>query len=194
MPDLILETTYFEKGGPENTDKALEIAKKYADKFNIKDIVLASTTGMVAEKAVNIFNPSEYNVMIVTHAYYFVNKSVRQEFPENKMEELKKKGLKFHIGTHAMSGIERGLRLKKEAWLFVDLLAKMLGYHFSQGVKVCIEIASTICDAGLIPNLDRDIIAVGGTGRGADTVCLIRPAPTSDFKSLRVKAILAKPL
>ena len=29
MPDLILETTYFEKGGPENTDKALEIAKKY---------------------------------------------------------------------------------------------------------------------------------------------------------------------
>jgi len=55
MPDLILETTYFEKGGPENTDKALEIAKKYADKFNIKDIVLASTTGMVAEKAVNIF-------------------------------------------------------------------------------------------------------------------------------------------
>ncbi|MHA1195606.1 MAG: pyruvate kinase alpha/beta domain-containing protein, partial [Promethearchaeota archaeon] len=126
--------------------------------------------------------------------YYFVNKSVRQEFPENKMEELKKKGLKFHIGTHAMSGIERGLRLKKEAWLFVDLLAKMLGYHFSQGVKVCIEIASTICDAGLIPDLDRDIIAVGGTGRGADTVCLIRPAPTSDFKSLRVKAILAKPL
>ncbi len=194
MPDLILETTYFEKGGPENTDKALEIAKKYADKFNIKDIVLASTTGMVAEKAANIFNPSEYNVMIVTHSYYFVNKSVRQEFPENKMEELKKKGLKFHIGTHAMSGIERGLRLKKEAWLFVDLLAKMLGYHFSQGVKVCIEIASTICDAGLIPDLDRDIIAVGGTGRGADTVCLIRPAPTSDFKSLRVKAILAKPL
>ncbi|MHA1641388.1 MAG: pyruvate kinase alpha/beta domain-containing protein [Promethearchaeota archaeon] len=194
MPDLILETTYFEKGGPENTDKALEIAKKYADKFNIKDIVLASTTGMVAEKVANIFNPSEYNVMIVTHSYYFVNKSVRQEFPENKMEELKKKGLKFHIGTHAMSGIERGLRLKKEAWLFVDLLAKMLGYHFSQGVKVCIEIASTICDAGLIPDLDRDIIAVGGTGRGADTVCLIRPAPTSDFKSLRVKAILAKPL
>ncbi|MHA1328135.1 MAG: pyruvate kinase alpha/beta domain-containing protein [Promethearchaeota archaeon] len=194
MPDLILETTYFEKGGPENTDKALQIAKKYADKFNIKDVVLASTTGMVAEKAANIFNPSEYNVMIVTHAYYFVNKSVRQEFPEDKMEELKKKGLKFHIGTHAMSGIERGLRLKKEAWLFVDLLAKMLGYHFSQGVKVCIEIASTICDAGLIPDLDRDIIAVGGTGRGADTVCLIRPAPTSDFKSLRVKAILAKPL
>ena len=46
---------------------------------------------------------------------------------------------------------------------------------------------------GAIPDLDRSIICVGGTGRGADTVCLIKPAPTSEFKNLRVKAILAKP-
>ncbi len=194
MADLNLEVTYFEKGGPQNTDKALEIAKRYADQFGIKDIVIASTTGMTAEKATEILNPKDYNIMIVTHAYYFVSNTTRQEFPEEKLNSLKKLGLKFHIGTHSMSGIERGLRLKKEAWQFVDLLAKMLGYHFSQGVKVCIEISATICDAGLIPDLERNIIAVGGTGRGADTVCLIKPAPTSDFKNLRVKAILAKPL
>ena len=194
MTDLNLEVTYFEKGGSHNTDKALEIAKKYADQFNIKDIVLASTTGTVAEKASSIFNPNEYNVVIVTHAYYFVNRNTRQEFPEQNLKDLKNKGLKFHIGTHAMSGIERGLRINKEAWIFVDMLAKMLGWQFSQGVKVCIEISSTVVDAGLIPDIDRNIIAVGGTGRGADTVCLIKPAPTSEFKSLRVKAILAKPL
>lgn len=194
MTDLNIEVTYFEKGGPQNTDKALEIAKKYADQFNIKDIVLASTTGTVAEKASQIFNLNEYNVVIITHAYYFVNSNTRQEFPEEKLEELRNKGLIIHIGTHAMSGIERGLRINKEAWIFVDMLAKMLGWQFSQGVKVCIEIASTVVDAGLIPNLDRDIITVGGTGRGADTVCLIKPAPTSEFKNLRVKAIFAKPL
>ena len=194
MVDLNLEVTYFEKGGPQNTDKALEVAKKYADQFDIKDIVIASTTGITAEKAVEIFNLKDYNIIIVTHAYYFVNSTTRQEFPEEKLNNLKELGLKFHIGTHSMSGIERGLRLKKEAWQFVDLLAKMLGYHFSQGVKVCIEISATICDAGLILDLERDIIAVAGTGRGADTVCLIKPAPTSDFKNLRVKAILAKPL
>ena len=194
MVDLNLEVTYFENGGPQNTDKALEIAKKYADQFGIKDIIIASTTGMTAEKATEIFNPKDYNIIIVTHAYYFVNNTTRQEFPEEKLNSLKGSGLKFHIGTHSMSGIERGLRLKKEAWQFVDLLAKMLGYHFSPGVKVCIEISTTICDAGLIPDLERDVIAVGGTGRGADTVCLIKPAPTSDFKNLRVKAILAKPL
>jgi hypothetical protein len=194
MVDLNLEVTYFEKGGPQNTDKALEIAKKYADQFGIKDIVIASTTGTNAEKAAEIFNPKDYNIMIVTHAYYFVNSTTRHEYSEEKLNRLKELGLKLHSGTHAMSGIERGLRLKKEPWQFVDLLAKMLGYHFSQGVKVCMEISATICDAGLIPDLERDVIAVAGTGRGADTVCLIKPAPTSDFKNLRVKAILAKPL
>jgi hypothetical protein len=194
MSDLNLDVTYFEKAGPHNTEKVLSIVKKTAEKFGIKDIVLASTTGNVAEKALEFFNPKDYNLIIVTHSYYFVNTSVRQEFPEDKLADLKVRGLKFHIGTHAMSGIERGLRLKKEAWMFVDLMAKMLGWHFGQGVKVCIEIASTVCDAGLIPDLERDIIVIGGTGRGADTACLIKPAPTSEFKELRVKAILAKPL
>ena len=76
----------------------------------------------------------------------------------------------------------------------MDLLAKMIGFQFSQGIKVCIEIAATVCDAGLIPDLDRDIICIAGTGRGADTVCLIKPAPTYEFKNLKIKAILAKPL
>jgi len=42
--------------------------------------------------------------------------------------------------------------------------------------------------------INREIIAIGGTGRGADTICLIKPAPTREFKNHRVKAILAKPL
>lgn len=194
MADLSIEVTYFEKPGLENTDKALEIAKKYADQFNVKDIILASTTGGVAAKAAEIFDPNEYNVVIITHAYYFVGSKLRQEFSEDIMEELRKKGLKFHSSTHSMSGIERGLRIKNEPWCFVDLMARIIGLQFSQGTKVCIEIAATACDAGLIKDLDRDIICVGGTGRGADTVCLIKPAPTSEFKELRVKAILAKPL
>ncbi|MFX1237723.1 MAG: hypothetical protein ACFE8P_08385, partial [Promethearchaeota archaeon] len=194
MSDLKLEVTYFEKGGPKNTEKSLEIAKQYAELLNIKDIVLASTTGTVAENAKKFFDPIQYNVVIITHAFYFTGRNMRQEFSEEKITEFRQYGYKVHASTHAMSGIERGIRLNKEAWQFVDLYAKMLGFQFSQGVKVCIEIAATTCDSGLIPNLERDIICVGGTGRGADTVCLIRPAPTSEFKTLRLKAILAKPI
>ena len=49
MSDINLEVVYFEKGGPQNTDKTLEIAKKYAEQFGVKEIVIASTTGMTAQ-------------------------------------------------------------------------------------------------------------------------------------------------
>ena len=194
MADLNIEVTYFEKPGPPNTDKALAVAKKYADQLNIKGIIVASTTGNTAEKIVEVFNPREYNIVVITHSFYFVNAKVRQEFPEEKMEEIRNKGVKVYSGTHSMSGIERGIRIKKEPWIFVDLLAKVIREQFSQGTKVCIELASMAVDAGLIENLENDVICIAGTGRGADTVCLIKPAPTSEFMNLRVKAILAKPL
>ena len=193
MADINVEVIYFEKPGPQNTDKALDIAKKYADQFGIKDIILASTTGMVAEKAVEVFTPREYNLVVITHSYYFLKK-VRQEFPEEKMDALREKGLKFYAGTHAMAGIERNIRIEYKQWCFVDLMAKFIRDQFSQGTKVCMEIASMAVDAGLIRDIEKDIICIGGTGRGADTVCLIKPMSTSEFDKLRVKAILAKPL
>ncbi len=194
MVDLTLEVTYFEKPGPSNTDKALQIAKKYADQLSVKDIVVASTTGMVGEKAALVFDPSSYNLVVIAHSYYFVGAKQRQEFDELKMKSLKEKGVKVFFGTHAMSGIERNIRMSAKDWCFVDLMAKFIREQFSQGTKVCIEIASMAADAGLIEDLNRDIICLGGTGRGADTVCLIKPAPTSEFDKLRIKAILAKPL
>ncbi|MBD3254934.1 MAG: hypothetical protein GF383_07560 [Candidatus Lokiarchaeota archaeon] len=194
MAEINFEITCFEKGGPQNSDKALEIAKKYADQLNVKDIVVASTTGGTADKALEKFNPSEYNLMIVTHSYYFVNEKKRQEYDEKKLAELKDSGAKVLSVTHAMSGIERGIRISMNQWCFVDLMAKFLREQFSQGTKVCIEIASMVADAGMIESLDRDILCIAGTGRGADTVCLIKPAPTSAFDKLRVRAILAKPL
>lgn len=194
MADLSIESTYFEKPGPANTKKALNVAKKYAEEHDLKNIIIASTTGGNAEKALEVFDLETYNIIIITHSYYFTGSGKRQEFPEDKMEELKKGGLKIFSGTHSMSGIERNVRKAFNQWCFVDLYTKYLREQFSQGTKVCMEIASMAVDAGLIDSLDEDVIAVGGTGRGADTVCLIKPAPTSEFNKLRMKALLAKPL
>jgi len=196
LPDLNIEITIFEKGGPQNTNKALEIAKKYADLLNVKDIIFASTTGTTAEKILNFFDPIIYNLICITHAYHFAvkeGKTILQEFDELKMKQLRDRGIKFFSGTHAMAGIERTLRKKMNHWGFVEIMAKFLRENFSQGTKVCMEIASMAVDAGLVKDIEKDIICIGGTGRGADTVCLIKPAPTSLFDELRVKAILAKP-
>jgi hypothetical protein len=194
MTDLDLIVTYFEKGGPHNTDNALKIAKKYADQFNIRDIIMASTTGTTAEKSLDIFSPNEYNLVVITHSYYFVGVSQRQEFPEEKMADLRDKGLKFFIGTHAFAGPERSMRISLKQWGPVEIMAKYLRTGFSQGMKVCMEIATMAVDAGLVEDIEKDIICIGGTGRGADTVCIIKPAPTSLFDKLRVKMILCKPL
>ncbi|MFX0074209.1 MAG: hypothetical protein ACFE96_02105 [Candidatus Hermodarchaeota archaeon] len=194
MSDINLEVVYFEKGGPQNTDKALEIAKKYANQFGVKEIVIASTTGMTAQKAKTLFEPDRYKLKIITHSYYFAGSDKRQEFPEELIESLRNEGLIVFSATHAFGSVERSLRMSLKQWAPVEIMAKYLRENFSQGTKVCMEIATMAADAGLITNLEDDIICIGGTGRGADTVCLIKPATTSLFHQLRVKAILAKPL
>ena len=65
-------------------------------------------------------------------------------------------------------------------------------YLFGQGTKVCVEIAAMALDAGLVP-FGEDVLAVGGTGRGADTACIIRPAYTADILATRVREIVCKP-
>lgn len=194
MTDLNLEVTYFEKEGPHNTDKTLEIAKRYADEFSIKDVIIASTTGMTAEKAAKIFPPSKYNIIIITHSDYFAGLDKKQEFPEDLREELTTEGLKIFTTTHALAAVSRSFRISLNQWMPVEIMAKFLRVNFCQGVKVCMEIATMAADAGLISDIQNDVICVGGTGRGADTVCLIKAMPTSLFDKLRVKAILAKPL
>jgi hypothetical protein len=194
MTELNLEVTYFEIGGPHNTERALDVAKKYADQFGIKEIVIASTTGMTAQKAKKIFDLDKHRLIIVTHSYYFGGPDKRQEFPEELIEDLRKDGLIVFSATHAFGSVERSLRMSLKHWAPVEMMAKYLRENFSQGTKVCMEIATMVADAGLISNLEDDIICIGGTGRGADTVCLIKPTTTSLFHQLRVKAILAKPL
>jgi hypothetical protein len=194
VTDLKLECIYFENGGPHNTDKALEIAKKSADDFDIKEIVIASTTGMTAQKAKKIFDPDKYKLVIVTHSYYFGGANKRQEFPEDLMNKLNEEGLKILSATHSFGSVERSFRMSLKQWAPVEIMAKYIRTNFSQGIKVCMEIATMVADAGYISNLDDNIICIGGTGRGADTVCIIKPATTSLFHQLRVKAIIAKPL
>jgi hypothetical protein len=63
---------------------------------------------------------------------------------------------------------------------------------FGQGTKVALEIAAMAADAGLV-RVDEDIIAIGGTGRGADTALVLAPSYVHRFFNTRVKEIICKP-
>jgi hypothetical protein len=47
-------------------------------------------------------------------------------------------------------------------------------------------------DAGLI-SADKDVVAVAGTGRGADTALRIKPANAARLFELRIRELIAKP-
>lgn len=185
--DLIL----FEKAGKENTEATLQCAKKNADQLGIKAIILASTKGDTISKALTIMDPKSYHLICVTHNYGF-NEDGNQEMPQKIREESTAKGISFVTGTLAFSGVSSALLRKYQHFDAVALFARLLRGLIGDGVKVCAEIVMMATDAGVIKAGD-EVIAVAGTGYGADTCCLIKAASSRFFDKLRIEAILAKP-
>lgn len=62
----------------------------------------------------------------------------------------------------------------------------------SRGTKVCFEIAVMAADADLLPT-DQDAVAIGGSGGGADTAVVIRPANMNRFFDLKIREFIAMP-
>jgi hypothetical protein len=182
-------TLYFEKPGEQNTKTLLEFVKKYVKKEHIRNIVVASTTGHTGARAIEAFKGC--NVAVVTHAYGS-REPGKNELQENYANKILAQGGKIFSGTHALSGAERAVRKDFGTIQPLELIANVLR-RFGDGTKVCIEIVLMAADAGLIP-VDKDVVAIGGTGHGADTALCIRPANATKFFDMRVKEVVAKPL
>jgi len=182
------KTIYFDSPEEADTELTLKAAKERAEALNISDIIVASTTGATGMKAVELFQG--FNLVIVRHHTGFEQPNVQQMRPEYEAE-IVKRGAKLLTATHALSGVERSIRRKLNTYGPVEILAeglKMLG----NGLKVCIEIAVMAADAGLV-SVDRDCVAVAGSGGGADTAVVLKPANSNNFFDLYVREIIVKP-
>ena len=129
--------------------------------------------------------------MIVSHAAGFKERGF-QELSEENRRTIEERGAKVLTCTHAFAGVARAIRYKLNTRLSVETFAFLTAGIFGAGVKVAMEITVMSADAGLIP-IDEDVIAIGGTARGADTACIIKPEYTSSFLDMRLRAILCKP-
>jgi hypothetical protein len=186
------KTVYFEKpGGEENTVKTLAMAKARADALGIKTVVVASTVGGTAVKAVDVFKG--YKVVVVTHTSGFLGANT-QEFTEENRKAVEKKGGIILTTTHAMGGIHRALSNTMPpppSSAIGDVVANTLRM-FGQGMKVACEIAAMAADAGLV-RTDEEIVSIGGTGQGADTAVILQADYVHRFFNLKVKEIICKP-
>lgn len=179
---------YFETSGPQNTEKALEIAIEEAEKRNINYVVIASTTGETALKALKLLQGKKVTPVIVTHNTGFANPG-EQQFDPQIREKVCSQGGKVLTSTMPLRNIGSAIR-KKFGYSQEELVNATLRI-FGQGTKVCLEIVAMAADAGLIPFVD--VIAVAGTAKGSDTVLLIRANSSNNFFDLKVKEVIAKP-
>lgn len=188
MSQIKKQVTYFKEKGKENTDALLNSVKEYIEKDDIEDIVVAATTGETGAKASKIFKG--LNVVVVTHCSGFQEPG-KTEIHEEYRKEILANGAKIFTGTHALSSIERAIRKDFGTIQPLELIANVLRL-MGDGTKVCVEITLMAADAGLIP-VNRDIVAIAGTGRGADTALRICPANAARFFNLKIREIIAKP-
>jgi uncharacterized protein len=172
-----------------STKTTLETALTRAGELHIKHLVVASTGGSTAMELAKLL-PNDIEAVCVTHHAGF-REFGKNELPESIENKLAEHGIPVLRTTHLFAGVERAIRLKVGGLGPAETIAftyRTLG----EGTKVAVEIAVMALDAGLIP-YGKDIIAIAGTGTGADTAIVIRPAHSRQFFETRVKEIICKP-
>jgi len=181
------KTVYFDSPGEGNTEETLRIARQRAQELGITTVVVATTVGGTAVRAVEAFEGMK--VIAVTHVTGMREPNV-QEFTEENRRKVEARGGVVLTAAHSFTGIGGAMRKKFQMHLLGDVIASTLRI-FGQGMKVVCEITLMAADAGLV-RVGEDVIAIAGTGRGADTAVVLRPVNTSDFFDMKVREILCK--
>ena len=168
----------------------IDVVQRCLVRDGIRHVVVATSTGETGVRFLDALAGRDVKLVCVTHHAGFGEGDELDLVPEHAAV-LRAAGVPLFVGTHALSGVGRSISAQFGGTTPVELIAHTLRL-FGQGMKVCVEIAVMAADAGLIPT-DRDIICVGGTGHGADTAVVLRPAHMNRFFDLRIREILCKP-
>ena len=154
--------------------------------LGIKQIVIATTHGYTASKAAEIFKDTDIELIAVGLSFACTYEGWDMK-PDEK-EKIEEAGVKVVICQHSLS---RGVAEAFEGVSIADIIARTL-YGFSQGMKVAVEISIMAAESGVIP-IEKEVIAVAGTGEGADTAIVLTPSYAFKYKDLKIHEILCKP-
>ena len=178
----------FEKIGPENTEETLTAALERAMELDT-DIVVASSRGDTALKLVEMAAAKGFKGKLVDVRLAFTGG--KNPMDEEVAASLREKGVTLVTAAHVLSGAERGISKAHGGIYPVELMADTLRM-ISRGVKVSVEIAVMALDAGEIP-FGKPVVCIGGSGRGADTACVVTPSYAAEILNTRVNEIICKP-
>jgi len=157
---------YFEDPGPENTCKVLELVKKRADEVGIDTIVLASTRGDTAKKAMEIMNGKKLIIVGIS----------RERFSEEAMKAAQEKGFPVIFSNETDYHYPEEMRTAFR--------------RFGQGMKVSVEDVVIACRRECLKE-GVDVISLAGSSRGADTAIIIKSA--QDFSTVKIREVICMP-
>jgi uncharacterized protein len=174
---------YFEKPGIGNTEETLRLSIERAKARGINKIILASTRGDTARLAAERLTGTGITMVVIPHQY---RAHREQRFPLELVQALEKQGHHVHFAT-SLFATEN---------LFGTTTPRVMAFllrTFSQGMKVCIEMILMVVDGGFVAGGEQ-VIAIAGTGRGADTAVVAVAASSADLPDLHITEIICKPL
>ena len=189
---------YFDEPGEGNTDLVIEAVSQRLEAGGIKTVIVASTSGETAAKFARSLS-GKVELVCVSEAPYrrewgerwpCLKQRFRRELQRLGVAVIDKAPYVFHNSV-----------LETAPWsgAFPERLVRETLYCFGQGMKVAVEVALIGVSCGYVTPYE-DVIAVGGSGGGADTAIVLRatyPACLFDKdpgKRLEIKEIIAMPI
>jgi hypothetical protein len=155
-----------------------------------KDVVVASTSGETGLVTARRLQGKGVNLVVVAHSAGFLGPN-QDQFSADAYQEITWLGGRVYKGTILTHSIETALAKEFSGSYPTILIANTLR-RLGQGMKVCCEIVMEAVDGGLIAE-GKEVVAVAGTAKGADTVAIIKSAASKRFLDLYVSQIVAKP-
>jgi hypothetical protein len=158
--------TYYSVPGREHVEETLTLLKKRVEELRIEDVVIASTGGFTAEKAIDIFEDTSINLTFVGTA--------RDRFPLTLLRSLEAAGFNICFSREVSYDFPSPVRMAYR--------------RFCEGVKVAVEIAMIAAEEGYV-STEKDIAVMGKW----DTALIIKPSTSDSFSELRVRELICKP-
>lgn len=177
---------YFERAGRRNTEATLQVSRQRAEELGINQVVVASTHGYTARCAREILGDLGVEIIAVSICAGFDEKG--WTMTPSERAELEALGIQVLTCIHALGDdVSEALGVVAPNKVVRETL-----YRFCQGMKVAVECALMAADAGLL-DMSQEVLSIAGTGEGADTALVLKPAYTRAFEDLEIREILAKP-
>lgn len=182
---------YLDKPGRSGCPACLKAAAERAKELKLKHAVVATTSGRTAldlAKALKAVG-SKAKVVGVTYAE---NNAAKWGRPDPAIvKQAEKLGVVFMNAAHAMSGINSAIT-EKFGTLTPNKLVAQVYYTLGHGFKVAVEVSLMAADQGKVPR-GKEILALGGRAKGADTALVLQAVCSADFFDLKVREIVCMP-